>query len=469
MTVLWTRAALQDATGGTFTGQAPVAVTGVSIDTRTLAPGDLFIALAGENSDGHAHVRAALDQGAAAAMIHDPTVLGTDSDDPRLLRVPDTMAALNALGRYARTRFTGRMVAVTGSVGKTTTKEMLRLALGAIGPTHCAAASYNNHWGVPLTLARLPMDAAFCVCEVGMNHPGEIAPLAVMVRPLVALVTTIAGAHLGHMGSLEAIAREKSDLIATLPPAGIAIVPDDATGQPIFAEQAARARATLWRAGERTDSTVAVSDVALDAEGSSFTVTIDGRSVPVRLNAPGRHLVRNAATALAAVAALGADIATAATALADFRPGAGRGALKPILGGRAALLDESYNASVLSVRSSLAVLGLLPATRRMAVLGDIRELGAFARAEHESLLSAVLAHADLVFCSGPDMKYLFDLLPPSRRGAWAPDAASLAPLVRDAVAQDDVILVKGSFGSRMRDVVAVLTAPATAPSKAGAA
>jgi UDP-N-acetylmuramoyl-tripeptide--D-alanyl-D-alanine ligase len=459
MTILWTRAALEDATGGRFAGTAPIAVTGVSIDTRTLSPGDLFIALAGENSDGHAHVRAALDRGASAVMIHDASGLDTGSDDPRLLRVPDTMAALGDLGRYGRARFTGRMIAVTGSVGKTTTKDMLRLALGAIGPTHGAVASYNNHWGVPLTLARLPMDASFCVCEIGMNHAGEIAPLAVMVRPHIAIITTIAGAHLGHMGSLAAIAREKSDLIRALPPGGIAIVPDDAAGQTIFAEQAAQAGATLWHAGERPDSAVILSDLALDAEGSDFTVTLGARSMRVRLNAPGQHLARNATTVLAAVAALDADLAPAAAALADFRPGAGRGALRPILDGHAALLDESYNASGLSVRSSLAVLGLLPATRRVAVLGDIRELGTFARAEHESLLSATLAHADLVFCSGPNMKYLFDLLPSSRRGAWAPDAASLAPQVRTAVTQGDVILVKGSFGSRMRDVVAVLTAP----------
>ncbi|GBQ89792.1 UDP-N-acetylmuramoyl-tripeptide--D-alanyl-D-alanine ligase [Gluconacetobacter johannae DSM 13595] len=454
MTVLWTRDTLQAATGGTFAGDGPVAVTGVSIDTRTLAPGDLFIALVGEAGDGHAHVRAALDKGAAAALVH----AATGIDDPRLLRVADTMTALHDLGRFARARFGGRMVAVTGSVGKTTTKDMLRLALAAIGPTHGAVASYNNHWGVPLTLARLPADAMFCVAEAGMNHPGEIAPLAALIRPDVAIVTTIAGAHLGHMGSLDAIALEKSELIAALPPGGTAIVPDDATGLPVFAERAARAGARLWTSGAQPGSTAHLSGLRLAADGSDFTVTIGGRPTPVRLNAPGRHLARNAATALAAVAALGTDVARAATALADFRPGSGRGALTPILDGRAALLDESYNASTLSIRASLAVLGLLPAARRVAVLGDIRELGAFARAEHESLLPALLDNADLVFCAGPNMKYLFDLTPPSRRGAWAPDAATLAPLVRDALGQDDVVLVKGSFGSRMRDVVAVLSA-----------
>lgn len=461
MTRLWTRDALEAATGGRFIGDAPVAVTGVSIDTRTLAPGDLFIALVGDSSDGHAHVRTALERGAAAVLIHDPATAGIDAADPRVLAVPDTLAALNDLARHARSRFTGRMVAVTGSVGKTTTKDMLGLALAAIGPTHVAAASYNNHWGVPLTLARLPVDAAFCVCEVGMNHPGEIAPLAALVQPEVAIITTIAGAHLGHMGSLEAIAREKSDLIAALPPGGTAIVPDDATGQPIFAEQAARAHARLWRVGEAPESMAVLSDLRLTADGSDGIVTLAGHPVPLHLNAPGRHLARNATTVLAAVTALGADGTVAAKALAGFRPGAGRGLLAPILGDRAALLDESYNASTLSIRSSLAVLDLLASARRVAVLGDIRELGAFARAEHESLLSAALAHADLVFCCGPNMKYLFDLLPPSRRGAWAPDAASLAPTVVATLTQGDTVLVKGSLGSRMRDVVTALTTAGT--------
>ncbi|MFS3136543.1 UDP-N-acetylmuramoyl-tripeptide--D-alanyl-D-alanine ligase [Gluconacetobacter sacchari] len=463
MTILWTRDALETATGGRFAGTAPVAVTGVSIDTRTLAPGDLFIALVGDSSDGHAHARTALERGAAAVLVHDPAAAGLDPADPRVLRVPDTMAALNDLARHARARFTGRMLAVTGSVGKTTTKDMLGLALGALGPTHIAAASYNNHWGVPLTLARLPAGAAFCVCEVGMNHLGEIAPLAALVGPEVAIITTIAGAHLGHMGSLDAIAREKSGLIAALPPGGTAIVPDDAAGQPIFAEQAVRAGAILWRVGEVPGSMAVLSDLALAADGSDGVVTIAGHPFLLRLDAPGRHLARNATTVLAAVAALKADIATAASALAGFRPGAGRGQLAPILGGRAALLDESYNASTLSIRSSLAVLDLLASGRRVAVLGDIRELGDFARAEHESLLSAAVAHADLVFCSGPNMHFLFDLLPPTRRGAWAPDAASLAPAVLAALAPGDTVLVKGSFGSRMRDIVTVLTTAGAGP------
>ena len=458
--ILWTGTELLTATGGHFRasphpGAAScegLRATGVSIDTRTLAAGDIFVALVGENSDGHAHITRALDAGAAVVIAHrDPGV-----EDARILLVDDTLAALNAMAAFARTRFAGRMIAVTGSVGKTTTKDMLRHALGACGPTHWAVASYNNHWGVPLTLARLPASAMFCVCEVGMNNPGEIAPLAQMVRPDVAVITTITGAHLGHMGSLEAIAREKSDLIAALPQDGVAIVPDDVTGMAIFATQARNHGARLWTAGTHPGSTARMEDFQRRPDGGAFRALIDRWSGMVNLHAPGRHMAGNALVALTAAYAVGADMACAVRGLADFRPGAGRGAITPILHGQASLLDESYNASVASIRATLDVLGQVPARRRIAVLGDMLELGAFARDQHESLLPDVREHADLVFCCGPNMKYLFDLLPPSRRGAWAPDAATLAPQVRAAMRAGDAILVKGSLGLKMRQVVDAL-------------
>lgn len=464
MTALWTGKELVKTTQGRFgSGDgADVAVSGISIDTRTLSPGDLFIALVGENSDGHAHVATALEKGAAAAVVHrTEDIPNVVPDDPRLLIVGDTMVALWDIARAARARFDGRVVAVTGSVGKTTTKEMLRVALAALGKTHAAVASYNNHWGVPLTLARLPTDAVFCVSEIGMNHPGEIAPLAELVRPDVAVISTIGSAHLGHMGSLEAIAREKSALIEALPAGAIAVVPDDAEGQAIFTEVAQKAGVTLWHAGFGDASEARLSDLTLTPDGSRFVAHIAGEAIPVTLNAAGEHLARNALSALAVVAALHgsrAECVRAADALADFRPGAGRGAATPILGGQALLLDESYNASVLSIRAALGVLKLLPAARRIAVLGDIRELGDFSREEHLSLEPSVSAVADLVFCCGPHMKDLFDALPSSRRGSWRDDSAALAPLVRDALQPGDAILVKGSFGSRMKVVVDALKA-----------
>ncbi len=462
MTPLWTGDAVAHAVDGRFAGTPPAAITGISIDTRTLLPGELFVALVSDSGDGHAHVAAALEKGAAAVLVHASDALPAAlRDDPRLLHVADSFAALHALGRAARARFTGRLVAVTGSVGKTTTKEMLRAALSAIGETHAAEASHNNHWGVPLTLARLPHHA-FCVCEIGMNHPGEIAPLAALARPHVAVVTTVAAAHIGHMGSLEAIAVEKGSLFGALAAGGAAIFPAAAAHADRLAGQALAAGACLVRFGDGAQADARLDDLVLGAEGSSGTVLLDGRQVPLRLAAPGRHMAMNALACLAAVHALGADAVLAAAALARFVPPAGRGALRPLLGGDAALLDESYNASGASMRAALAVLALMPARRRVAVLGDMLELGRFARAEHEDLNQSVRESADVVYCSGDMMKFLFDTLPETMRGGHAADARSLAPVVLSALRTGDVVLVKGSYGSRMRDVVSALTAPAAA-------
>ncbi|MDG6094211.1 UDP-N-acetylmuramoyl-tripeptide--D-alanyl-D-alanine ligase [Acetobacter sp. AN02] len=451
MSVLWTRDELETATEGRFTGPGDIAVSGISIDTRTLSPGDLFIALRGDASDGHRHIAIALEKGAAAVMSHDALA----SSDPRILLVQDTMAGLQALGRAARARFSGHLIAITGSVGKTTTKEMLRTACSALGRTHAAVASYNNHWGVPLTLARMPRDAQWCISEIGMNHPGEIAPLAAMCRPHTAVITTIGSAHLGHMGSIEAIAEEKAAVIDALLPGGTAIVPDDAVGQTLFSQAAARAGATLWKAGEQPDSTALLTGFAQTGDGSAFTARIAGRDYPVRLPAPGRHLARNALAALAAIIASGGDGTKAAPALDDFLPGAGRGSRRSIMNG-VTLLDESYNASVPAIRAALDVLGVIPAQRRIVVLGDMRELGDFADAEHLSLREPVEAVADKVFCCGRHMKLLFDALPPALRGAWSPASGDLAPAVRAALHPGDAVLVKGSLGSRMKDIIAAL-------------
>lgn len=448
MTGLWTSFELRKATHGRL--EADIVATGISIDTRSLEKGDLFIALVGENSDGHAHIATALEKGAACVMVHADSV----GNDPRLLHVADTMAGLQALGHAARARFTGKMVGVTGSVGKTTTKNMLHCALSALGPTHAAIASYNNHWGVPLTLARMPRNTAFCVAEIGMNHPGEIAPLAAMVCPDVAVITTIGSSHLGYMGSIEAIAEEKAELIAALPAGGVAVVPDDTGMEAIFEKAAARSGARLSRVGLTARADHALTKPITDPEGSSFS--FDERNVT--LTAPGAHLARNAALALAALDALDLPLDAAIEALTRWRPGAGRGQIQPILGGTASLLDESYNASVLSIRAALETLSLVPGKRRIAVLGDIRELGEFAEREHLSLVPDLMAYADLIFCCCPEMRHVFDALAEEKRGVWQADAASLAPIVQSNLKAGDVVLVKGSLGSRMRDIVTPLLA-----------
>ena len=435
MTALWEPAAL--AAVGQVT--APFSATGVSIDTRTLAPGDLFIALVGER-DGHEHVRVALDRGATAVMVHRAESVPTGA--PALV-VDDTLQGLHRLGLAGRARFGGRMVAVTGSVGKTTTKEMLRTALAGFGPTHAAEASYNNHWGVPLTLARLPADAAFCVCEIGMNNPGEIEPLARMVEPDVAVITNIEAAHIGHLGSLEAIADEKGAIFRGLKPHGRAVLPADSTQYD-----------RLWQmVGECvTFGRAEWADVRVDGD----EVILSGQRLPLSLSAPGAHLRVNAAAAIAAVVALGLDPAVAAKGLAKFRPLGGRGMQREL--GAVTLLDESYNANTASVRASLAVLRGMPGTRHIAVLGDMLELGEFGPAEHQGLAADVAEAADLLYACGPLMRHLFEAVPEKQRGVLAADSATLAPIVAEAVRPGDAVLIKGSLGSRMRVIVAGLEA-----------
>jgi UDP-N-acetylmuramoyl-tripeptide--D-alanyl-D-alanine ligase len=379
----------------------------------------------------------------------------------RLLVVDDTLAALHGLGRYARERFPGRLVAVTGSVGKTTTKEMLRAVLNAYGPTHAAVASYNNHWGLPLTLARVPRDAAYCVAEIGMNHAGEIAPLARVARPHVAVITAIEKAHIGHLGSIEAIADEKAEVLRALEPGGVAILPADSPLLPRLRTAAGAARIVTF--GAAPDADVRLAEIAMDADGSDVVAEIGGERVGFRLSASGRHMAINALAAVAAAlhAIPGSAESLAAVArqvFSGFAPVAGRGARRRIrvAGGAALLLDESYNGNPASMRAALAVLRLQPAGRRIAVLGDMLELGDAGPAEHRALAMDVAASADRLFASGPLMAELFAAVPEAIRGAHAPDAATLAPIVARSVNAGDAVLVKGSLGSRMKFVVNAL-------------
>ena len=459
MTALWNAADLVDATGGEM--PLPFAATGLCIDTRQIRPGDLFIALIGENRDGHDFALDALARGAAGVLIHHH-IVGLSRTAPVLL-VDDTLAALNRLAAFARLRFTGRLIAITGSVGKTTTKEMLRTLLAAQGKTHAAEASFNNHWGVPLTLARLPSDTAWCVIEIGMNHAGEIAPLAKLARPHVALITNVEKTHIGHLGSIETIAEEKAAIAQGLEPDGRIVLPADceqlprlraaATGHPIITFGAAR------------DADTRLLDVVTEAETTTLTADIGGIEVSTRLAAPGRHMALNALAALTGATALGADPLLGAQALTGFAPLSGRGARRKIVvrGGEALLLDESYNASVVSMRAAFAVLRLQPGRRRIAVLGDMLELGDAGVAEHLSLAQDLAASADLVFTCGPLMGVLADALPMPQRGMHTNESASLALIVARAVGPGDVVLVKGSHGSRMQRIIAALNLADTSP------
>jgi len=369
-----------------------------------------------------------------------------------LLRVDDTLVALGRLGEFARARSQAKVVAVTGSVGKTTTKEMLRRALAVFGTVHAAEASFNNHIGVPLTLARMPRDKEFAVLEIGMNHPGEILPLTKIARPHAAIVTNVARTHLGLMGSEEAIAEEKGSIFRGLVPGGAAVLPRDSAflTKLSAAVPSGTVRVTFGK-GELAEAKLL--DAESTADGCDVLTRIGETLVRFHLAAPGAHMAMNAVAVLGACLGLGLDVEKAAAALDGFVPLAGRGAKRPI--GDAVLLDESYNASGASMRAAFAVLALQPG-RRVAVLGDMLELGEESEDEHFDLRGDLLEAADIVFTCGEMMGLLFDTLPPEQQGKHADSAALLAPLVKAALLPGDCVLVKGSYGSRMRDVVAVL-------------
>ncbi|MDF7675005.1 UDP-N-acetylmuramoyl-tripeptide--D-alanyl-D-alanine ligase [Acetobacteraceae bacterium ESL0709] len=449
---LWTSPELRAATKGVLTTECDI--TGVSIDTRTLQKNDLFIALKGDHSDGHRFIRQALEQGAGAVMAHDNSALEAQKlqNDPRILLVSDTMKGLEELGRFARQRFKGKAIAISGSVGKTTTKEMLRHALAPHGKVHASVASFNNHWGVPLTLARLPRDADFCINEIGMNHTGEIAPLVAQVRPDCAIITAIGTAHLGLMGSHEAIAHEKASLFAGLNPEhSFALMPDN-TGYEELARHYLPSHALLWLVGFSGEATIHIENPVLSDTGSRFHLHIRQKTISVTLTLPGLHHIRNAALTLGCIAGLGLELEPSVQALKNFAPDRGRGATV-CLGKDITLIDESYNASSDSIRAALKTLALRPATRRIAALGDMLELGEFARSEHESLAPDICACEALCFCCGPHMKALFESLPPELKGGYAENSTGLIPLIAETLHPGDILLVKGSLGSQMKKLI----------------
>ena len=453
MTALWTS---EEAQGATLAvpGRA-FEVNGLSIDTRTLKKGDLFVALKGDNRDGHDFVKAAFDAGAGAALVsREPPGL---SPSAALLTVAHTQRGLEDLAVAARARSSAKIVGVTGSAGKTTTKELLRVALGALGSTHCSAASYNNHWGVPLSLAALPRDSKYGVFEIGMNHFGEIRGLVGFVRPHVGIVTTIAPAHLEFFGSCEAIADAKSEIFEGLVPGGAAILPADS---PYCDRLYARARqahvARLFKFGEKAGSDARLISYEETAEGCRVKADICGTPVDFAIGAPGKHIAGNALAALLAVSLVEGDVLNAAAVLKDFAALKGRGARFTAHG--IDVIDESYNANPASMAAALALLGAAKG-RRIAVLGDMLEMGEGGAAHHAGLAVPVdAARADLVFLNGAAMRALWDVLPAARRGAWAATSAELAPLLLAALQPGDTVLVKGSLGSKMAVIVDALKA-----------
>jgi UDP-N-acetylmuramoyl-tripeptide--D-alanyl-D-alanine ligase len=441
-------------------GKLTAEISGISIDTRTAKAGEAFFAIKGDNRDGHDFVDAALKAGAVAVVAKDKA--SQFAKDAPLLIVADVLDGLRDLGVAARARSKAKIVAVTGSVGKTGTKEALRLALASEGETHASVASYNNHWGVPLTLARFPQSAKFGVFEIGMNHAGEITPLTKMVRPHVAIVTTVEPVHLEFFGSVEKIADAKAEIFLGLEPDGVALLSRD---NPHFArlERAAKAvGARIVSFGVHEQAEARALKICPHADCTTVRASILGHELTYKIGSPGRHLVNNTLAVLAAVSLCDADMAHAALALAQLKPPTGRGErhVLAVPGGDAMLIDESYNANPASMRAALALLGdasVGQRGRRIAVLGDMLELGPQGAALHAELAAAVEAAAiDQVFASGPLMRSLFDALPSTRRGGYAETAAEIESAVLDALGPGDAVMVKGSLGSKMGPIVTAL-------------
>jgi UDP-N-acetylmuramoyl-tripeptide--D-alanyl-D-alanine ligase len=455
---LWTSAEIVAATGGQGPA-APFAVTGVSIDTRALEPGDLFVALAG-GRDGHAFVQAALDRGAAGALV------GKVTAGPVIV-VPDTLKALEQLGVAARGRAAGaKRGAVTGSVGKTSVTQAVRAGLDRAGHAHGSVKSYNNHIGVPLTLARMARDTQRAVFEIGMNHADEITPLSRMVRPCAAVITTVGQAHMEAFADGEAgVARAKAEIFDGMVAGGQAILNADNPWFDFLAGEARRHGLEVISFGTGETCAARLTGFSIAASGARVRAQFRGAPIDFTLRQTGAHWGLMSLASLLLMTALGVDLETGLAALADFAPLEGRGAERQVAlpAGPFTLIDDAYNANPVSTAAALQTLGLRPAAgRRIAVLTDMLELGPKSPEYHAGLVPEIeKARVDLVFAAGPMMKSLWAALPPTRRGAYAETAAELEPLIIRAIEPGDLVLVKGSKASNakaLHDALASLDA-----------
>lgn len=450
-TGLWQAYAIAAATGGALHGGGEWRADGISIDSRSIRPGDLFFALKAER-DGHDFAPDALARGAAAAVVTRPL----DVRGPQLV-VADTQRALEALAEAARDRFFGKLIGVTGSAGKTTTKEMLRAALAPMGEIHAAVKSFNNHIGVPMTLAELPPSAAAGVVEMGMNHAQEIRGLTTLVRPHIALITTIAEAHLENLGSLEAIADAKAEIAEGLRPGGAMILPADSPYLGRLEMRCAEVGVTAPLTFGRNGREARLVDVEPDGDGQVIAGDVLGTDVRFRLSAAGEHMAGNAIAALLAACLAGCAPADAAAALEAFRSAEGRGqrlAVR-IRGKTISILDESYNANPASMRAAFSVLAA-SSGRKIAVLGDMKELGPASAELHKGLARDAAGAADRIHTAGEDMAHLRAALPAGRRGHHAEKAIDLVDALLAELEEGDTVLFKGSNASRVGELVRAL-------------
>ena len=465
MNPLWTGDAMTAAMNGRSFGVLPSAITGISIDSRTLQRGDAFFAISGDQFDGHDFATAAIKAGASVLVVSEGKLPALGRLTTPKIVVPDVLAALGKLGQAARARTNARIIAVTGSNGKTSTKEALRHVLSASGTVHAADKSFNNHWGVPLTLARMPAEVDFGVFEIGMNHPGEIRTLVKMVRPHIAIITMVGAAHLGFFRDLDEIAEAKAEIFEGLEIEGTALVNRDDPRFSLLSNLArAKGHGNIKSFGENPQSDIRLRDAELFGDRSEIAVSVNGRDVVATVGAPGRHIVQNVLAVLSAADLAGADLEKAASALASLKAEQGRGRrhVLPVDDGTAVLIDESFNANPASMQAALSLLGATqPGTggRRIAVLGDMLELGAQSPDLHAALAEHIAAaRADAVFLGGPDMRRLAEALPADFPKVYAENATELTPLVLDAIRSGDVVMVKSSKGIGFSKIVDAMLA-----------
>lgn len=460
---LWTSAEASKATKGTSAGEW--FATGVSIDTRSIEKGDLFIALKGDNSDGHTHVADAIQKGAAAAIVSHKI---DGVDESKLLIVEDTFKALQDLGNAARARSAARIIGITGSVGKTGTKEMLGRAFSQFGGTAWSVKSFNNHWGVPLSLARMHAGSDFGIFEMGMNNPNEITPLTQAVKPHIAIITTIAPVHVGNFkDGIEGIAKAKAEIFAGIEKGGAAVLNADNEHFAMLVQEAKNHGVEkILSFGEAENADARLLDCLVASNGVRVKANILGEEITYILKDAGRHIALNSLAVLLAVKLSGQDIVKAAKALEQIEPPGGRGKRELLDIGDASnpvtLIDESYNASPVAMQAAFKVLALIDPGRngrRIAILGDMLELGQDGPRLHAELaLPLKAANIDLVYTCGTLMKNLNDALPNDNRKIHAANSVELAQIVPDVLVPGDVVMVKGSLGSKMNVVVEALRA-----------
>ena len=453
MSLLWTSEALVAAMDGRPLGPMPDGISGISIDSRSLQPGDAFFAIKGEAMDGHDFATAAIKAGAGVLVVAEGKLPSLGRLTAPIIVVEDVLAALEKLGIAARARSAAKIIAVTGSAGKTTTKEALRHVLSAVGKVHASAQSFNNHWGVPLTLARMPDDCDYAVFEIGMNHPDEIRPLVKMVRPHVAIVTMIAAAHLGFFRNLDEIARAKAEIFEGLEPDGAAVLNrDDARFKLLDKMAHAAGVEHVYGFGENARSTFKLVKCELHADHSDIAARIGGHDMIARIGAPGRHMVQNVLAVLGAAHLVGADLDRVALALADLSAERGRGKRHVLRHpkGPITLIDESYNANPASMAAAMAMLNATPVTgegRRIAVLGDMLELGDHSAKLHAALADLIVGTGtQTVFLGGPEMRALAEALPSEVKTEYRAGVEDLKPVLLAALQPGDVVMIKSSKG-----------------------